>query len=456
MIRIKYRNDTAMTQNFCYRNEQHYFCIVIFQVFIIMFTKKQTDISNFFIAGINYKKTDAELRGQFAVNNEKYAAILSLAPQYNIQETFILSTCNRTEIYAFAENADLLRLLICTQTDGSYETFCDIAYIKSGNEAIEHLFNVAAGLDSQILGDYEIVGQIKKAVKFSKENNFLGVNLERLVNVVLQASKEIKTSTALSCGTVSVSYAAVQFIKEKFSFIAGKKILLLGTGKIGSNTCKNLVDYLDTKNITLINRTPGKAKELADELGLNFALLDDLATNVKAADIILVATNSDIPVILKSHLENNGDKLIIDLSVPYNVEAAARQLNNITLVNVDELSKLKDETFHKREAEVPKVKSIIAKHIDEFLDWHEMRKNVPVLKAVKNKLQAMHSCNLYNSCFAVPMASAIDTTHDEEIIQKVITGMALKMRVRNQLGCNYIEAINEYMATGINNSPCTN
>lgn len=445
-----------MTQKNCYRIEQYYFCIVILQVFIIMFTKKQTDISNFFIAGINYKKTNAELRGQFAINNEKYAAILTLAPQYNIEETFILSTCNRTEIYGFAENADVLCQLICAQTEGSYETFCDIAYIKNGIEAIEHFFNVAAGLDSQILGDYEIVGQIKKAVKFSKENNFLGAGLERLVNAVLQASKEIKTTTALSSGTVSVSFAAVQFIKEKFACITGKNILLLGTGKIGSNTCKNLVDYLDTKNITLINRTPGKAKELAGELGLNFALLDELATKVKTADIILVATNSDIPVILKSHLENNGNKLIIDLSVPYNVEAAARQLNNITLVNVDELSKIKDETFHKREAEVPEAKSIIAKHIDEFLDWHAMRKNVPVLKAVKNKLQAMHSCSLYNSCFVIPMASAIDTAHDEEIIQKVITGMALKMRVRNQLGCNYIEAINEYMAIGINISSCTN
>lgn len=421
-----------------------------------MFTKKHNDISNFFIAGVNYKKTDAEIRGQFAINDEKYAAVLDLASQYQIQETFILSTCNRTEIYGFAENADLLCQLLCSQTAGTYETFCDIAYIKKGEEAIEHLFNVAAGLDSQILGDYEIVGQIKKVVKFSKEHNFIGPNLERLVNEILQASKEIKTSTVLSCGTVSVSFAAVQFIKEAFPSVAGKKILLLGTGKIGSNTCKNLVDYLDTKDITLINRTTVKAKKLADELGLKFALPDDLSTQVKAADIILVATNSDIPVILRSHLENNGKKLIIDLSIPYNVEIAAQKLSNIKLVNVDDLSKIKDETFHKRAAEIPKAKAIIAEHIAEFLDWHKMRKNVPVLKAVKNKLQDMHSCGLYNSIFAIPLTSGIDTIHDEEIIQKVITTMALKMRTHNQLGCNYIEAINEYIAVGLNNSSCRN
>jgi glutamyl-tRNA reductase len=413
-----------------------------------MFTKKQTDISNFFIAGINYKKTDAVLRGQFAINNEKYAAILSLAPSFNISKTFILSTCNRTEIYGFADDAVSLCRLLCTQTEGSFETFYHTAYMKTGKDAIEHLFDVAAGLDSQILGDYEIVGQIKKAVKFSKENNFIDANLERLVNAVLQASKEIKTTTALSSGSVSVSFAAVQYIKEKMTSIADKKILLLGTGKIGSNTCKNLVDYLNTKNITLINRTAGKAKVLAEEMGLKFALADDLDANIQAADIILVASNSDTPVILRSHLENAGEKLIIDLSIPYNVEAAAQTLDNITLVNVDELSKIKDDTFHKREAEIPKARSIIASHINEFLGWYEMRKNVPVLKAVKTKLQAMHFCNLYNNRSAIPMPAIIDTTADDEKIQKIITGMAIKMLTRNQVGCTYIEAINEYIATG--------
>ena len=224
--------------------------------------------------------------------------------------------------------------------------------------------------------------------------------------------------------------------------------MLLGTGKIGSNTCKNLVDYLNTKNITLINRTADKAKVLAEEMGLKFALLDDLDANILTADIILVASNSDTPVIHRSHLENAGEKLIIDLSIPYNVEAAAQTLDNITLVNVDELSKIKDDTFYKREAEIPKARSIVASHINEFLDWYEMRKNVPVLKAVKTKLQTMHSCNLYNNRSAIPIPAIIDTTADDEKIQKIITGMAIKMLTRNLVGCTYIEAINEYIATG--------
>lgn len=429
---------------------RNYFCDVnLFNHYLLMLGFKQTDLSTFFIAGINYKKTDANLRGQYAINSDQYATLLSLAPQYGVKEFFVLSTCNRTEIYGFAENVSCLPELLCTQTPGSIDTFKEMSYVKKGTKAIDHLFGVAAGLDSQILGDYEIVGQIKQAVKISKEQNFIGAYMERLINAVLQSSKMIRTTTALSGGTVSVSFAAVQYIKEKVANIANKKILLLGTGKIGRNTCKNLVDYLETKNITLINRTRDKAAELATELGLNYASIDELPQYINQSDIILVATNSTDPVILESHVAGNGDKLIIDLSIPYNVEKSAQHLPNITLVNVDELSKIKDETLHKRMAEIPKAKAIIADHIAEFLEWHEMRKNVPVLKAVKHKLQAMHQCNLFIN-YSATLTPVITVANPEIKIQKVINGMAIKMRNQNQRGCNFIEAINEYITTGTN------
>jgi glutamyl-tRNA reductase len=408
--------------------------------------QRHTDISTFFIAGINYKKSDATIRGQYAINNHQYATLLSLAPEFGIKEFFVLSTCNRTEIYGFAENALSLSQLLCTQTQGSLNNFMQMAYIKSGKHAIEHLFEVAAGLDSQILGDYEIVGQIKQAVKFARQHNFIEVYLERLVNDVLQSSKKIKNTTALSGGTVSVSFAAIQYIKENIPSLADKKILLVGTGKIGRSTCKNLADYLQTKNITLINRTEKKAAAMADEMGLSYAPLSDLAARVAAADIILVATNSPEPVIFQSHIINTGGKLIIDLSIPYNVEISVQSLPGVTLVNVDELSKIKDATLQKREAEVPKAKEIIREHINEFLSWHQMRKNVPVLKAVKVKLEQMNSCTLFINTFYPETSAVLSGSHTEQKIQKVINGMALKMRSHNQRGCHYIEAINEYIA----------
>src|SRR5690349_13192394 len=134
---------------------------------------KRTDLSTFFVTGINYKKTDAVLRGEYAINSDQYSRLISLASSYDVKEFFVLSTCNRTEIYGFAENASCLSGLLCTQTKGAADTFTKMAYVKRANKAIEHLFDVAAGLDSQILGDYEIVGQIKQAVKFSKQHNFI-------------------------------------------------------------------------------------------------------------------------------------------------------------------------------------------------------------------------------------------------------------------------------------------
>ncbi len=412
---------------------------------------QQTNINKFFVAGINYKKTNVTLRGQFAINSIQYAKLLTLAPIHNVNELFVISTCNRTEIYGFAENVADLCQLICTQTQGSVETFNKIAYIKNDKEAIRHLFDVATGLDSQILGDYEIVGQLKQAVKFSRQHNFIGPYLDRLVNAALQSSKLIKTNTGLSNGTVSVSFAAMQYIKEKAAGAAGKKILLIGTGKIGRITCKNLVDYLKTKDITLINRTPHKAAALANELGLHqYADIKDLPKHIAKADIILVATNAANPVILQSHLLNKGNKIVIDLSIPCNVEKHVQDLQNITLVNVDDLSKIKDATLQKREAEIPKAAAIINEQIFEFLEWHDMRKHAPLLKAVKNKLYAMHNCQLYASYFAKQNILPVTKTNTDSKIQKIINAMAVKIRNQNQQGCSYINAINEFIATSTN------
>lgn len=405
------------------------------------------DISRFYVAGINYKKTDAAVRGEFAVSPEKYRMLLTAANADS--ELFVLSTCNRTEIYGRANDPLQLIDLLCQYTTGDKKTFLSRAYIKNGLDAIEHLFKVSAGLDSQILGDYEIVGQIKQAVKIAKEHDRIGYFIERLFNSVLQSSKTIKNQTELSGGTVSVSFSAVQYIRNNIAELADKNILLSGVGKIGRNTCKNLVDYLSTKNITLINRTDEKARALAAELGLKYAPYATLTAQVQRADIILVATNSPEPTILAKDISGHGSKLLIDLSIPYNVEPAARLLPGIDLVNVDQLSMLKDSTLDKRKAEVPKAKKIIAGHIRDFIEWFEMRKHVPVLKAVKTKLLEIHCNPVFLNSFPESYPEPGINDHQERI-QKVINGMAVKMRQRNQRGCHYIEAINEFIAPGVN------
>lgn len=404
-----------------------------------------SSLPSFFMAGINYKKNDATRRGRFAVTTDQYAHILTAAPAYGVPALFILSTCNRTEIYGFAAQAEQLVRLLCSQTQGTAAEFLRSADIRNGTAAATHLFKVASGLDSQLLGDYEIVGQLKQAFKFARERNAVNNFLERLFNDVLRSSKAVKNQTSLSDGTISVSFAAVQFIKAQISNCHNQPILVIGTGKIGLNTCKNLVDYLGTRNITVVNRTTEKAAALAAELGIKFASSSQMADLIASSRIIITATNAPKPIITQARLQGQQEKLVLDLSVPHNVETCAGDLPHIQLVNVDRLSQINDHSLEQRKMEAPKAELIINGYISEFLDWVQMRKNAPVLRAIKSKLHelvALNNIGHGQACSIHPSA--------EQLIQKVLNNVAGKMRNDRPGSCYYMQAISEFIQAAHN------
>jgi glutamyl-tRNA reductase len=398
-------------------------------------------LQNFWVAGISYKNSDAPTRGKFAVNHDQYEATLAAAASFNINEVFILSTCNRTEIYGFCEDIHDLINLLCCKTAGDATHFKAIAYIKNGKHAMTHLYHVASGLDSQLLGDYEIIGQLKGATNFAKERGFVGTFTERILNGAVQSAKAVKNNTGLSTGTVSVSFAAIQCIRERMPDFKDKKILVVGTGKIGRNTCKNLVDYLETKSITLVNRTAEKAQVLAEELGLQFAAVSMLPQLVNDADIIITSATTTAPIIYKNQFHTTTNKLLIDIAIPSNIDANVSELPNIQLINVDELSKIKDETIQKRKAEVPHAVALVQEQLDDFYVWYEMRKNVPMLLAIKNTLIEIQARKMKTA-----KASTTQNTNDEAHLKKVMNATAVKLKTQNNRGCNYIQAINEYIA----------
>jgi glutamyl-tRNA reductase len=164
-----------------------------------------------------------------------------------------------------------------------------------------------------------------------------------------------------------------------------------------------------------------------------------------------VATNAPTPIILKSHLEDAGTKLIIDLSIPNNVEQTVKELPGLNLVNIDELSKLNGETLQKRIAEVPKVSAIINEHKSEFLAWSDMRKNAPIIYAAKQKLNNMHQCPIFSSAYTAISSARFELNlADEQSIKRIIKNMALKMRKGYYPGCSYIEAINDFITAHVN------
>lgn len=397
-------------------------------------------VTDFWVIGINYRKADTAIRGRYAITNDQYESILKASSSFGVTSLFVLATCNRTEIYGFAENAHQLIDLLCSYTDGNKEDFMAQSYIKNGNEALSHIFNVAAGLDSQILGDYEIVGQMKLSFHFAKERGYICAFIDRLFNTVLQSSRAIRTETSLSSGTVSVAYAAVQFIKNTSIQLNTAKILIIGSGEIGQNACRNLVNLVDRKNITLINRTQEKAISLANALKLNVAPFEQLQDYISNSDIIIVATAAKHPLLTSDHLKEEDHKLLIDLSIPNNIDATVKLFKNITLANVDDLSKINDETLRRRQEEVPQAKALITWHIHDFAQWYMMQQHVPVLKEVKEKLQQLNA-QLHDA----------RQLEEKDAVQKAINKMAKKMRTEEQKpGCSYIETISNYLAQTAN------
>ena len=351
--------------------------------------------SNYFYAiGLSYKKADADIRGRFSLDENSKLALLNQAKENDIESLLVTSTCNRTEIYGFAQHPFQLIKLLCDNTRGTVEEFQEVAYIYKNKDAISHMFRVGSGLDSQILGDFEIISQLKISAKLSRKHGLLNHFTERLVNAVIQASKRIKTETDISSGATSVSFASVQYIFNTVDNITDKNILLFGTGKIGRNTCENLVKHTKNEHITLINRTKNKAEQIAGKFNLVVKDYANLQEEISKSDILIVATGAQRPTIDKHIIQINKPLLILDLSIPKNVNENVEELEHVTLIHLDDLSKITDQTLEARKQHIPRAEAIIEEVKSEFNSWLETRKFAPTIKALKHKLNDFATAEL--------------------------------------------------------------
>jgi glutamyl-tRNA reductase len=344
---------------------------------------------SFYAVGLSYKKADAEIRGKFSLDAVAKMRLLEQAKTEGIESLIVTSTCNRTEIYGFAEHPFQLIKLICENSQGSVEAFQKYGFVYKNKEAVGHLFRVGTGLDSQILGDFEIISQIKTSFFQAKSVNLVNAFQERLINAVIQASKKIKTDTEISSGATSVSFASVQYILNNVEEIGDKNILLFGTGKIGRNTCENLVKHSKHEQITLINRTKDKAEKLAQKLDVVVKDYADLQLEIQKADVLVVATGAQNPTVDKTILNLKKPLLILDLSIPKNVNENVEDVEGVTLVHMDYLSQITDETLENRRKHIPAAEAIIEEIKEEFLTWSKGRKFAPTIHALKEKLHSI-------------------------------------------------------------------
>ena len=350
--------------------------------------------STFYVVGLSYKKADADIRGKFSLDDLGKKNVLKQAQQEGIESLLVTSTCNRTEIYGFAQHPFQLIKLLCDNSQGTVEDFQKVAYIYKNQEAVRYMFRVGTGLDSQILGDFEIISQIKSAFTQSKSMNLVNAYVERLVNAVIQTSKRIKNETEISSGATSVSFASVRYIFSNVDDIANKNILLFGTGKIGRNTCENLVKHTKHEQITLINRTKDTAERLARKLDVIVKDYSDLQLEIQKADVLVVATGAHNPTVDKAILNLKKPLLILDLSIPKNVNENVTTVDGVTLVHMDHLSQITDETLENRKKHIPAAEVIIEEIMDDFMAWTKQRKFAPTIHALKKKLNSIKESEL--------------------------------------------------------------
>jgi glutamyl-tRNA reductase len=404
----------------------------------INLSKHQT----FYAIGLSYKKADAETRGKFSLDSAAKSRLLQQAKEAGIDSLIVTSTCNRTEIYGFAEHPFQLIKLLCDNSLGSIEEFQQVAYVYKNHEAIGQMFRVGTGLDSQILGDFEIISQIKGSFTEAKRLGLASAFMERLVNSVIQASKRIKNETGLSSGATSVSFASVQYIIKNVSDISNKNILLFGTGKIGRNTCENLVKHTKNEHITLINRTKDKAEQIAGKFNLVVKDYADLHLEIQKADVLVVATGAQNPTVDAAILNLKKPLLILDLSIPKNVDENVESIDGVTLVHLDALSQITDETLEKRKQYIPAAEAIITEIQGEFTSWMNARKFAPTITALKEKLNNIKTSELNFqrkklSNFDEEQAEIIST----RIIQKITTHFANHLKDGNDESIEWIEKI---------------
>lgn len=400
---------------------------------------------HFYNIGVSYKKADANTRGKFSLSKENQKSLLQLAKEKGLQGLFVLSTCNRTEIFGFAERPCQLIELLCEFSEGSIQEFAQISFIKKNEEAIQHLFRIGTGIESQILGDYEIVGQLKQSFKMAKALKTTNAYSERLINAVLQASKKVKNNTKLSSGTTSVSYAAVQYIIKNLPDYNSKNILVFGLGKMGKHTCKNLAEYTQNNQVCLINRTEEKADEFVKvHSSIRKAVIGQLSEEIAKADVLIVSTGSDKPTITKKNISEQKELLILDLSMPENVSKDVTQLNKVSLINVDELSKITDETLSARLKEVPLAEAIIDSHITEFNDWLNNRRFTPTISALKQSLESIKNDEIN---FQKKKIADFDESQAEIItsrfIQKITTQFVKHLKNENTSVSQSLEVISK-------------
>ena len=347
--------------------------------------------------GLNYRTTPVEIREKLAFSEDTVdGAMIHLNLQKSILENVIVSTCNRTEIYVVADQLHTGRYYVKQFLSDWFqidkEAFIPYLVIAEGNDAVEHLFKVTAGLDSMVLGETQILGQVRQAFLTAQKAKTTGTIFNELFKHAITFAKRAHKETAIGEHAVSISYAAVQLAKGEFGgTLLSKKILVLGAGKMGELSLK-ILRGSGASDITIINRTFEKAEELASSCDAKAVPMDKLENALAEADLLISSTGAGNVVLTKEQIAgvmanrmNAGPLLLIDIAVPRDIDASASDVNGVRLFDIDNLQNIVDENLESRKEAAAEIESMLQQEIGVFEEWLITLGVVPIISALREK-----------------------------------------------------------------------
>ena len=338
------------------------------------------------VLGVNHKTAPINIREKLVFDKDSIPrALTDIRKIQGVNEVVLISTCNRTEIYteSTSDNTEIIKWLNSNQ---SIEKDCEpYMYSYCDEQAVKHLFNVTSGVDSMVIGENEILGQVKEAYKIADQNQCLASSLKRLFEFSFSVAKEVRTTTDIGSNPVSFMFTSMTLIKKIFEDISSKRALVVGSGYM----VKLAIKYLHANNlhnITLTNRNYDKGSKIAKDNQCNYSRLQYLPNIISSHDIIISCTSSTIPIIGKGMMENCVNNtnakpyVIIDLGVPRDVEPEINELDNIYLYSIDDLGKVIENNYKIREKAVGEAEKIISFKITEFKKWLDQSQSDNLVK----------------------------------------------------------------------------
>jgi len=353
-----------------------------------------------FSFSINHRTAPLEVREKVWFSEQEARLGIHRLKEEHFEECILFSTCNRTEVYGAGAKTGVSATSIgevLIDLKGA-EDFVKPEHFVTGSsgEAVNRLFRVTSGIDSMVLGDIQILNQVKEGFRIAREEGALGPVLNRLLQSALRVGKRSRAETSISEGAVSVSYAAVELANKIFEDLSNRSVLLIGAGKTGELTVKHLVGK-GIGHIKIANRTRTKAEQLVSALGgevVDYELMVDALT---AVDIVITSVRGPSYIVQPEDVERvmkqrqHDPLFIIDIGVPRNVDPNARKIDNVFLYDLDSLGTVVERNLGKREAEIPKVSRIIREEMAEFFRWHNSLQVGPTIQELRETIEAIRS-----------------------------------------------------------------